>query len=133
MICVTRDKPNNKDLPEFENLFSEKSKISIRKMGDIPNSCIRIEIVVQQAAIIYTYTFFFFFFSFLIYTPNIDTSFHSSNIGIKYFMQLLHKIFVFNLFTMQTLLFHLISFQSCSIDKNVLKNHPHNLNYTFYV
>lgn len=22
------DKPNNKDLPEFENLFSEKSKIS---------------------------------------------------------------------------------------------------------
>lgn len=36
----------------------------------------------QQAAIIYTYAESIFF---LIYTPNIGTSFHSSRIDIKYF------------------------------------------------
>lgn len=61
---LTTGKPNNEDLTEFENLLTGKFKCFKWKHTKkwAPDICIRIEIVVQQAAIIYTYSESIFFF-----------------------------------------------------------------------
>lgn len=81
---LTTGKPNNEDLTEFENLLTGKFKCFKWKHTKkwAPDICIRIEIVVQQAAIIYTYSESIFF---LIYIPNIGTSSRSSKIDIQIF------------------------------------------------